>query len=100
MIFLVHLHQEKIGSSGCRKFPRKNEHSVILLTNRRKVCTMETNTSTNTDPAHGAGNGTPPAHGANSTSQGDQSTSIEELKRQLAELQAKNAEYLADNQKY
>ncbi len=58
-------------------------------------------TNPGTDPAQGAGTGTPPAHGATSTSQGDTSPpSIAELQRQLAELQSKNAEYLADNQKY
>lgn len=62
---------------------------------------MEPNdTSTNTDPVHGTGNGIPPVHGTNSTSQGDKSTSVEELQRQFAELQAKHAEILADNQKY
>lgn len=57
----------------------------------------------NTDPSHGDGNGTPPAHGATSASHGDQSSStptLEELQKQLAKALADNAEYLADNQKY
>ena len=60
-------------------------------------------TSENTDPSHGDKNGTPPAHGANSGSHGDQSpptVTLEDLQKQFAELQAKHAEILADNQKY
>jgi len=57
-------------------------------------------TPQNPDPNHGNGNGTPPAHGANSGSHGDQSPQLSDLQKQLAELQSKNAEYLADNQKY
>lgn len=58
----------------------------------------------NTDPSQGGGNGTPPAHGANSGSHGDQSStstpSVEELQKQLAKALAENAEFLADNKKY
>lgn len=58
----------------------------------------------NTDPSHGDGSGTPPAHGATSGSHGDQSSTdnlpVEELRRLLAEKEAENAKVLADNQKY
>jgi DNA repair exonuclease SbcCD ATPase subunit len=61
-------------------------------------------TSENTDPSHGDKNGTPPAHGANSGSHGDQSStdnlSAEELRRLLADKEAEHAKVLADNQKY
>src|SRR5437899_10881147 len=53
-----------------------------------------------TDPSQGGGNGTPPVHGTNPQLQGNKDTSLDDLQRQLAELQAKNAEFLADNQKY
>jgi len=53
-----------------------------------------------TNPSNVDPTGTPPAHGANPQLQGNRDTSLEDLQRQLAELQAKNAEFLADNQKY
>jgi DNA repair exonuclease SbcCD ATPase subunit len=53
-----------------------------------------------TNPSNVDPNGTPPVHGTNPQLQGNKDTSIEDLQRQLAELQAKNAEFLADNQKY
>ncbi len=55
---------------------------------------------TSTNPSNVDPTGTPPAHGANPQLQGNKDTSLEDLQRQLAELQAKNAEFLADNQKY
>jgi len=51
------------------------------------------------DPSHGDPIDNPPAHEANSTSQGEKS-SIEDLQRQLAELQRKNNDVISDNQKY
>ena len=65
---------------------------------------MNTNTSENTDPSHGDKSGTPPAHGANSGSHGDQSPtdnlSAEVLRSLLADKEAEHAKVLADNQKY
>lgn len=53
-----------------------------------------------TNPSNVDPTGTPPVHGTNPQLQGNRDTSLEDLQRQLAELQAKNAEFLADNQKY
>lgn len=53
-----------------------------------------------TNPSNVDPNGTPPGHGPNPQLQGNRDTSNEDLQRQLAEMQAKNAEFLADNQKY
>jgi len=50
------------------------------------------------DPLQGNESDNPPAHEANSTSQGEKS--IEVLQRQIAELQRKNNDVISDNQKY
>jgi hypothetical protein len=65
---------------------------------------LNINSTTNTDPSHGDQTGTPPAHGANSGSHGDQSPTkqptLEELQAQLAASEAEKNKFLADNLKY
>ncbi|HEX3642979.1 MAG TPA: hypothetical protein VHV10_16970, partial [Ktedonobacteraceae bacterium] len=65
---------------------------------------MNINSTSSTDPSHGDQTGTPPAHGANSQSQGDKSPTkqptLEELQAQLAASEAEKNKFLADNLKY